>query len=394
MRTSKKIKQKNDSKRYLRLCDSISLRSLEEHYVYNKVADELYEVDDTAIDFLRKCDGIKDIPRTGSEGKFVEFCMKEGILQEFKRPCVRKEVKIHTSDMTPSFRYLELIVTDRCNLMCKHCYIEKSGSGDLPVHSIKKIFDEFEKSGGIRLMVSGGEPVLHKDFKHINDLVRHYDFRAILLTNGFHLNKYIISELNFNEVQVSLDGMRRSHDYIRAPGSFDKAVTSIKLLRHIGIDVSVATMALRTNALEFDELGEFIRGLGVNRWVVDVPCVTNDNEDIFLDTASASKYFKYGFASSGSVGLYNSAQGYACGAHLMTVMNTGAVSKCSFFADEPVGDISGGLAANFAKVRKLKLEELECDCDLIEECRGGCRYRAILDGGITKKDKAKCHYFL
>ena len=383
MRTSK-----NKPTRILKLCEGISLKHLEELFIYNKANDELYEIDEKTCDFIKKCDGVEKITLNKEEADFVNYCIDEGILRELNEPYTKDTVKVYSSKLTPSLRYLELLITDKCNLGCSHCYIKKSGNTDLAVDVIQKIFNEFEDIGGLRIMISGGEPLMHKEFLYINELIRDYSFRSVLLTNGTLLNKHIMNELNFNEVQISLDGLKESHDFVRGEGNFDKALRSALYLINNGIDVSIATMILKTNFPELGELNQFINKIGVKRWDVDVPCATNGN-DVFLDYESAGKYFKYGFSS----GLYSSAKGYACGAHLMTVMNDGKVCKCSFFADRPVGKISKGLVNNFAKLKKIKLKELECDCKHLEECRGGCRYRALLNGGINKKDKAKCSFY-
>jgi radical SAM protein with 4Fe4S-binding SPASM domain len=392
MQKSTSRKSGSEKGRFLKLCKGVSLRDLEEFYVYNKKSDELYEIDEKGCDFLKECDGSKKIFIGKDDAEFVDYCINEGILIDKKRPSTKRDIKVHSSTLKPSLRYLELLVTNKCNLACKHCYL-RSGNSDLPVEAIEKTFNEFEDIGGIRLMVSGGEPLLHKDFRKINELIRRYDFRAILLTNGTLLNKCIVNNLNFNEVQVSIDGLKDTHDFIRGKGTFEKTLKAIPLLKDKGIDVTVATMILKRNVDELEKLNKLINKSGIKKWNVDVPCVLND-DDIFLDPEKAGRYFKYGFSSEGQApGHYNSAIGYACGAHLMAVMNDGVVSKCSFFADKPVGYITDGLFDNYSHLKKIKLSELECNCDFVEECRGGCRYRAYMSGGINKRDKAKCGFY-
>ena len=389
MQKLKKQQRERSRTSLLRLSDDASLKHLEEYYLYNKSTDELYEIDEKACDFLRSCDGSNVHIIPDEDFEFIDFCLEEGIVKELNSPAVKKNIAVHANPAAPSLRYLELLITDKCNLSCRHCYIKQTGNTDLSLDAIKKTFSEFESLGGVRLMVSGGEPLLHKSFGEINDLVWQYDFRSILITNGTLINKFIVDNLNFNEVQISLDGLEKTHDYIRGEGSFVGALNAISLLLGRGIDVSVATMILNHNQDDLEKLGRLLSVMGVKRWEVDVPCATSDDE-IFMGYERAGKSFKHGFSS----GLYNSADGYACGAHLMTVMNNGNVTKCSFFADDYVGSLDDGLSNCFGKLRKIKLTELECDCDYIEECRGGCRYRAMLGGGIKKKDIAKCGFYL
>ena len=94
------------------------LKWLEVPSVYQTETDELYELDDTSFDFLQKCasgDG-----GHSADKEFIDYCMIERLLTtqkiSMKRPPLLKSP-------VPSLRYLELQITDRCNLRCKHCYI-------------------------------------------------------------------------------------------------------------------------------------------------------------------------------------------------------------------------------------------------------------------------------
>ena len=58
---------------------------------------------------------------------------------------------------------IEIEITNRCNLNCRHCYVDKNQSKDL---DSKKVFDLIGQSRELsvhRLMFTGGEPLLVKD---------------------------------------------------------------------------------------------------------------------------------------------------------------------------------------------------------------------------------------
>ncbi len=42
------------------------------------------------------------------------------------------------------------------------------------------------------------------------------------------------------------------------------------------------------------------------------------------------------------------------------------------------------------KSNPVRLKDLECDCEYLEVCRGGCRYRAELIEGKSGKDPYRC----
>ncbi|MBM4136418.1 MAG: hypothetical protein FJ241_06250 [Nitrospira sp.] len=104
------------------------LKWLEMPSVYHIKKDELYELDDDSFPFLKKCMSESGCNTEDSEfmghyqnsAPFIEYCLKEGILTKDKI-AVKRPPLIKSSQ--PSLRYLELQITDRCNLKCRHCYI-------------------------------------------------------------------------------------------------------------------------------------------------------------------------------------------------------------------------------------------------------------------------------
>jgi radical SAM protein with 4Fe4S-binding SPASM domain len=374
---------------FLVLSPDCFLKQLEEPCVYNVRTDELYETNAKAFDFLRLCDGSRRVADLRFENQFVNWCLKEGILSETSAEIRRKFILEPAPH--PSLRYLELQITSRCNLKCRHCYIGDARQIDLPADKIMSLLEEFEKIQGLRLLISGGEPLLHSDFWGINDALPRFGFRSILLTNGTLIDRQTASRLKVHEVQVSLDGIGQSHDMLRGRGTFVKAVNSLRQLVKAGKDVSVATMVHGGNLDDFPELEEFVKEIGVKEWNVDVPCIAGrlaENKEFQVPYGKAAPFLSYGFGG----GLYTSSPGYACGAHLCTVMPDGKVAKCGFFSDWSVGDIEEGLRNCWERIEHITLDQLECICDSKEECRGGCRFRALLEKDIYAPDPVQCYF--
>ncbi|MBI5375785.1 MAG: radical SAM protein [Candidatus Schekmanbacteria bacterium] len=370
----------------------VFLKHLEEPYIYNILNDELYEINDEALEFLIKCDGITPLSSLSFDNEFMDYCLEEKLLElaeiridNPKKPPVRKSP-------VPSLRYLELQITDRCNLACRHCYLGEPKGKELTIQNIKDVFTQFEELQGLRMIVSGGEPMLHRDFAIINEEIKGRAFRAILLTNGTIINEEKARNLNFQEVQISLDGLEEAHDHLRGKGNFKKAVKAAKILIEMGIDVSAATMITKMNANDFEPLEAMLKDMGVKEWAVDVPAGTGfaagGGGDIFLPSKEASLYLRYGYGG----GLYQSTGEYACGAHLCAITPDGSVCKCGFFADKPAGNINAdSLSDCWGRIEKQRFSELECgNCEYIAECRGGCRFRAMLESSMNAPDSVKC----
>lgn len=376
--------------RYIALSEDCVLRRLETPCVYNRQTDELYELGEEAGGFLRRCDGTRTPEELDGDPEFLEYCFSEGILTAFDRPTPRH---IGEGQAPPvSLRYIEFQITSRCNLRCRHCYIDVIGRRDMETMGVVRVMDEFDKLQGLRLLISGGEPLMHSDFWGINERLPEYGFRSVLMTNGTMVDAVAASRLNVQEAQVSLDGMRVAHDIIRGTGAFDKALMGIEGLLNAGKKVSVATMVTAINRQDFDEMARLMESLGVHEWNVDAPSLTGrfrNNPGLLLHPAQSARYLEYGFGG----GLHEGHAVYTCGAHLCAVGPSGQVAKCGFYLDSPVGHMSEGLATCWGRLAPTPVGTLECDCEYIEQCRGGCRFRAETYTGENGPDPVKCAGF-
>jgi len=379
------------SNRFLRLADGVFLKRLEFPAVYDTLADELYEVDPTGFSELQRCDGTLKTSGTRFPAEFLDYCLEEAILVESKELDTRS-VEVGRNEI-PSLRYLMLEVTDRCNLTCRHCYLGEGTGQELELVTIRGVLEEFGEMGGLRLIVTGGEPLQHSRFKKINRFVGDRPFRSILVTNGTLIDDEIAGSLLFNEVQVSLDGMEKGHDFIRGPGSFEKSRLGVNSLRKAGMDLSVATMVHRENVNELDRLESFVREVGAVSWTLDVPCeagrLSGGCDAIIPDVEDCLKEMERAFGSE----QHQPSGDYACGAHLACVKVNGELAKCGFYEDWNGGTVEGGLRNAWNSLPKIKLEDLECDCAYLGDCGGGCRFRAEGSGGRKGPDPFKCAQF-
>lgn len=360
------------------------LKWLETPFVYNITNDELYELDEDSFEFLRKC-----ASETGCFSDitdFTDYCLQEGLLTK-EKPSRQHPPLIRSS--FPSLRYLELQITDKCNLRCRHCYIGDKGANELSSVQIRTVLTEFEEMQGLRVLITGGEPLLHSGFHGINKMFPDLSIRKILFTNGLLLSDGILKCLNVDEIQISIDGLEKAHDAIRGKGTFRSAMDAIRRATDTGFEVSVSTMVHAKNLSDFDEMDELFNNLGIKDWTVDIPCATGrlkENSDLHISPEQGGKYLKYGHEG----GLHSGTSGYACGLHLLSVLADGKIAKCTFYADRSIGRIEEGLKKCWQKIKPLKLDNLKCNCTQIEACRGGCRYRAELLGDPFGKDLYRC----
>ena len=124
-----------------------------------------------------------------------------------------------------------LTVTNKCNLRCRHCRVTDRKAGDLSFEEAITILDSFYKEGGRTVYLQGGEPFIWHDRKHnLEDIVKYAHEKgflaAIIYTNGT-----MPIETSADTVFISLDGLQKTHDYIRGE-TFNKIMENIYESQH------------------------------------------------------------------------------------------------------------------------------------------------------------------
>jgi radical SAM protein with 4Fe4S-binding SPASM domain len=360
------------------------LKWLETPAIYHLTKDELYELDDDSFSFLKSCASGNGC--VSKDSAFIDYCVGEELLTtepvSVKRPLLTKAA-------VPSLRYLELQITNACNLRCRHCYIGDGARSELSLGQIRDVLSEFEDMQGLRVMITGGEPLLHRSFEAINEMLPDYSIRKALFTNGMLLRKETLRLLKVDEIQVSIDGLEIAHDALRGNGTFCRAMEAVEDSLESGFDVSISTMVHPGNLQDFDEMEHLFKHMGIKEWTVDVPCITGrlkENAKFCVSPEEGGKYLGYGYGG----GLHATGLGYACGLHLMSVMANGNIAKCTFYGDRTVGTVDQGLLSSWCRIHPVRLKELACACEFVEVCRGGCRYRAELIDGPRGRDLYRC----
>ncbi|MBI5017855.1 MAG: radical SAM protein [Deltaproteobacteria bacterium] len=371
---------------FLRLAPWAHPKQLETPCLYDARNDDLYEVNDEGFRFLRQCDGSRRTADLAPDPEFLGTCREEGLLEELGEPAPRA-LAPDAAAPTPSLRYLELQLTSRCNLACAHCCLGPSGTEDLPLPSALSALQQLEEMQGLRVFLTGGEPLLHPSFWELHERLDGFALRTVLLTNGHLVTPGVARRLRVHEVQVSLDGLEAGHDLLRGAGSYAKARSGLLALRDAGMPVSVATMVHRGNLGAFEAMAQDFEELGVREWGVDVPCRAGrwvSRDDLAVTPGEAAPCLGYAFGGS----YHGQGSRDGCGLHLATVAPGGQVLRCGFFPEEPLGSLQEGLRAAWGRRKAWRLEGSRCaGCDVFGECGGGCRFRA---GGEADPDPVLC----
>lgn len=165
----------------------------------------------------------------------------------------------------PTIFTLQIDITQACTERCVHCYIPEYNPVFLPLVNIKRVIDEFRGQGGISLSLSGGECMLHPDFKEIVRYARSQDLIVGILSNLTLCDDSMVELLVEAEatVQVSLYSMDpETHDHItQRRGSFAKTKTAIEKLRKAHVPCRISCPTMKANYRDYIGVIEYARSL-------------------------------------------------------------------------------------------------------------------------------------
>jgi len=155
----------------------------------------------------------------------------------------------------PKLTSLQIELTSKCNERCVHCYIPHENKiNDIEAELFYDVLEQCKEIGLLNLTLSGGEPMIHKNFCEFLRKCKEYDFSVNILSNLTLLDDEIIAEMKANSlssVQVSLYSMNPEiHDEItQMKGSFEKTKNAIlKLIENdIPLQISCPTMKQNKN---------------------------------------------------------------------------------------------------------------------------------------------------
>lgn len=179
-------------------------------------------------------------------------------------------------------------LTGRCNFNCKMCYVHTKSnkdfikterSGDWWIAQI----DEACKAGMLFALLSGGECLMHPDFKRIFSHLRSRGVYTKINTNGLLLTKEMVSFLKQNppvEIQISLYGTDDdSYEKITGVRAFDEVLNSIRRLQEAGLRFVIAVTPNSYAPGETERIVRLLKELHV-RYSINEAAFTPYDEDL------------------------------------------------------------------------------------------------------------------
>jgi len=159
-------------------------------------------------------------------------------------------------------------VTRRCPLECQHCYNnlpmgdQDARSREMTTEEHFRVLDELVEMGCFWLLYTGGEIFARKDFLEIYTYAKKKGFLITLFTNGTLITEkiadYLVEWPPF-AIEITLYGRtKETYEALTAiPGSYDRCLRGIKLLRERGLPLKLKTMATSINKHEVFAMWQF-----------------------------------------------------------------------------------------------------------------------------------------
>ncbi|MFH1808307.1 MAG: radical SAM protein [Pseudomonadota bacterium] len=162
-------------------------------------------------------------------------------------------------------------LTERCNLSCQHCYVERCtpGSAEVSPATLGLAFAALARAGSPGITLSGGEPLARQDLWEILDRARDQQMDIKFCTNGTLVDRPCARRLvryPIHTFSISLDGATPEiHDSVRGAGNFEQVARGVRHLRAAG--AARILLRLTVNARNLGTLAD-VAAVG-DAWGVD-----------------------------------------------------------------------------------------------------------------------------
>ncbi|MGE5341166.1 MAG: radical SAM protein [Candidatus Omnitrophota bacterium] len=330
-------------------------------------------------------------------------------------------------------------ITMGCNMKCKHC-----GSGcaepladELTTEEALALARDIAQLGLQWITLSGGEPFTRPDWPL---LVREFSQHGVIpnmISNGWLITDEILDTAKANDVgaiAISLDGLEETHDFMRKPGSFERAVRSLNMMKAKNMKAGVVTTVSKKNIHELHGIKDLLTQIGASYWQLQIGLPMGNfhfRRDMILEPRQVDEVidFTYETMKEGQIvvypadclGYYNIRElevrkqahrsetypiwnGCNAGKRSLGILHNGDILGCTSIRDRQyvegnirqrsIRDIWEDDAA-FTWSRNATKSDLHGNCKVCtygDMCLGGCPNTRLTMNGTIESENAYCSY--
>jgi len=177
---------------------------------------------------------------------------------------------ILTDDFGRKHNYLRISLIEKCNLRCTYC-MPAEGIALTPkkelmtAEEVFAIAQTFVNNGVDKIRLTGGEPLLRKDFPEIIEKLAQLETEISITTNGILIDRHIevLKQFKVRKINLSLDTLvPAKFNTITLRNQFEKVIDNLHLLLNNNFKVKVNVVLIKgfndNEIIDFINLTEFL----------------------------------------------------------------------------------------------------------------------------------------
>ncbi|MBU0992271.1 MAG: radical SAM protein [Proteobacteria bacterium] len=168
---------------------------------------------------------------------------------------------------------IDLEITARCNNNCRHCYInlpqndQDALNAELSLEQIEKIAADALSLGTLWILITGGEPLIRKDFEDIYLFLKKKGFLVSVFTNATRISERhirLFRDYPPRDLEVTVYGITEDvyENVTQVKGSFRQFQRGLNLLLDNKIKTNLKTTATQANKHQLIDITKFCREKG------------------------------------------------------------------------------------------------------------------------------------
>jgi radical SAM protein with 4Fe4S-binding SPASM domain len=329
-----------------------------------------------------------------------------------KIPHFQQLVERAARELIPLDVSLEL--TWRCNFRCRHCYIPDLSAPDgVSTQRLLELLAELADMGTLFLALTGGEPLLRRDWDVVARRARELGFQVTLLTNGSLVDERVADVLA--ELAVYVEVSFHSRDPIvfdritTRSGSSNRVLEGVRWLRDRDVAVELKVPVSRISQDDAVGVSRLADELGIEARVYTTIVGTKDGGLTPLglrlpapDAVRIADATDAGCPVPGETAEHSAGDSPLCaaGVRYANITPSGDVLACNILPG-PVGNINRSSfreiweqSPRLQEIRAIRRTDLTiCStCSKLPYC-GRCHAQALVEeGDILGPSSAACAY--
>lgn len=321
--------------------------------IYDLNSGRVYSINRGAVDLLQASSdtALNDImdlnlPDNKCYLLFLDNLTAKGLGAMYNEAPAQKQMR-EPPAYQPKLEFLWLELTSSCNNRCLHCYSASSPqttAGCVPHNRWLEIISEARQAGAHSIQLIGGEPLLYPRWRELVLKARAENYDMIeIFTNATLVDDDCIDFFKQHAVSIATTIYANNasiHDKVTLhAGSFEKTMSAIKKLLANDIPLRIASIIMKANEHEAENILNLYTELGVEPSPPDVvrPTGRGDDQDL-LPTSYVKPSIKPPFFTDPDT--FAKAQHFnSCLAGRLAITAAGDIIPCIFARSQVCGNI-------------------------------------------------------